>query len=296
MTNESLKGWKEIARFLQTSVRNAHRWEQDVGMPVRRVAGRRRDIVFADPEELLRWQRGRVDADRTPEERAEPAAASTAETGAVVVIGGTARGRRSVRGWGLAAAAIVVLSVPSLIVWTGWLQPEATAATVKKRAATKPAIPPVAAEPRSNAVSLMRVVIGGGEDARPLVVGIFDGGMASIGAEHGPSFGLLGRRHGDAFTVFVVLLDAARSQKGGTARQVGTLHLRRNQPISWAHEGLQMRVEWVESRAASPAAPESSPTRSTECTITCNRLVVTAATVETSCGKCCEPTACTPTR
>ena len=166
----------------------------------------------------------------------------------------------------------------------------------KKRAATNPAIPPVAAEPRLNAVSLMRVVVGGGEDARPLVVGIFDGGMASIGAEHGPSFGLLGRRHGDEFTVFVVLLDAARSQKGGTARQVGTLHLRRNQPISWAHEGLRIRIEWVESRAASPAAPEPSPGRSTECTITCNSLVVTAATVETSCGKCCEPTACTPTR
>jgi hypothetical protein len=72
--------------------------------------------------------------------------------------------------------------------------------------------------------------------------------------------------------------------------------LRRNQPVSWAHEGLQMRVEWVGSRAPSVAAPESSPSRSKECTITCNRLVVTAATVETSCGKCCEPTACRPTR
>jgi hypothetical protein len=120
--------------------------------------------------------------------------------------------------------------------------------------------------------------------------------MASIGAEHGPSVGLLGGRHGDEFTVFVVLLDAGRAQKGGTARQVGTLHLRRNQPVSWAHEGLQMRVEWVGSRAPSVAAPESSPSRSKECTITCNRLVVTAATVETSCGKCCEPTACRPTR
>ena len=294
MTNESLKGWKEIARFLQTSVRNAHRWEQDVGMPVRRVAGRRRDLVFADPEELLRWQRGRVDADRTPEDPAESVAANMAQAGAVVAAGGAARGGPSVRRWGLATAAMVVLSVVGLFVWTRWFQPEATAAPVK-RAATKPAVPPVAAEPLSNAVSLMRVVIGG-DDGRPLLVGIFDGGMASIGAEHGPSFGLLGRRHGDEFTVFIVLLDAARSQKGGTARQVGTLHLRPNQPVSWAHEGLQMRVEWIGSRAPSPAAPESSPSRATECTITCNRLVVTAATVETSCGKCCEPTACSPTR
>jgi hypothetical protein len=294
MTNESLKGWKEIAGFLQTSVRNAHRWEQDFGMPVRRVTGRRGDLVFADPEELLRWQCGRVDADRAPEDRAEPVAASTAETGAGVVggriAGGLSRGRR----WRLAAVAMVALSVASLFVWTRWSQPDATAATVK-RAATKPAVPPVAAEPLSNAVSLMRVVIGG-EDAQPLLVGIFDGGMASIGAEHGPSFGLLGRRHGDEFTVFVVLLDAARSQKGGTARQVGTLHLRRNQPVSWAHEGLQMRVEWIGIRVPSVAAPESSPSRTKECTITCNRVVVTAATVETSCGKCCDPTACSPTR
>jgi hypothetical protein len=294
MTKESLKGWKQIASFLQTSVRNAQRWEQEFGMPVRRVPGRRRDLVFANAEELLRWQRGRVDAERTPDEPAEPVAANLAQAGAVVAAGGTARGRRGVRRWSLAAAAIVALSVASLFAWTRWLQPEATAAPVK-RTATKLDVPPVAAEPLSNAVSLMRVVVGG-EDAQPLLVGIFDGGMASIGAEHGPSFGLLGRRHGDQFTVFVVLLDAARSQKGGTARQVGTLHLRPNQPVSWAHDGLQMRIEWVGSRAPSVAAPESSPSRSQGCTITCNRLVVTAATVETSCGKCCEPTACSPTR
>jgi hypothetical protein len=136
----------------------------------------------------------------------------------------------------------------------------------------------------------------GGDRTGPFVVGIFDGGMASITVEQGPSFGLAAGRRGDELTVFVVLLDPARVQRGGTARQVGTLHLRRNDPVSWAHEGVQLRIEWVGSRAPSPPALESAPGRARECSVTCNRLKVTAATVETACGKCCEPTACRPVR
>lgn len=50
-----LQGWKEIADFLQVSVRTAQELEKSNGMPVRRLDGRLRSRVFASSVELRQW-------------------------------------------------------------------------------------------------------------------------------------------------------------------------------------------------------------------------------------------------
>lgn len=50
-TNEPLKGWQAIARFLSQPVAVAQRWARESAMPVERE-GR---YVVASPEELNRW-------------------------------------------------------------------------------------------------------------------------------------------------------------------------------------------------------------------------------------------------
>ena len=51
-----LRGWKEIAAYLDASVRSVRRWEKSRGLPVHRVPGNNgRDTVFARREELDVW-------------------------------------------------------------------------------------------------------------------------------------------------------------------------------------------------------------------------------------------------
>ena len=53
----TLNSWKEIAQFLGRSVRTVQRWEQELGLPVRRPAGHDRSAVVAVPSELKAWIR-----------------------------------------------------------------------------------------------------------------------------------------------------------------------------------------------------------------------------------------------
>jgi hypothetical protein len=50
-----LNGWKEIAAHFGRGVRTVQRWEKELGMPVRRVAGARNDSVTASVRELDAW-------------------------------------------------------------------------------------------------------------------------------------------------------------------------------------------------------------------------------------------------
>jgi len=49
-----LSSWKDIAGYLGKSVRTVQRYEQELGLPVRRPRGSRY-IVFAYPSELNKW-------------------------------------------------------------------------------------------------------------------------------------------------------------------------------------------------------------------------------------------------
>jgi hypothetical protein len=48
-------GWKEIANYLRKGVRTVQRYERELGLPVRRPAGRSRGSVIATKIELDAW-------------------------------------------------------------------------------------------------------------------------------------------------------------------------------------------------------------------------------------------------
>ena len=52
---EILSGWKDIANYLGQGVRTVQRYERDLGLPVRRPAGRCRGAVIATKAEIDAW-------------------------------------------------------------------------------------------------------------------------------------------------------------------------------------------------------------------------------------------------
>ena len=54
--------WKEIAQYLSKGVRTAQRWEQEMGLPVRRPHGRKTGVVLADSDEIDVWLHSRCEA------------------------------------------------------------------------------------------------------------------------------------------------------------------------------------------------------------------------------------------
>jgi tetratricopeptide (TPR) repeat protein len=56
----TLVSWKEIASFLNRAERTVKRWERERGLPVHRVPGGERGGVFAYPNELANWLKGKA--------------------------------------------------------------------------------------------------------------------------------------------------------------------------------------------------------------------------------------------
>ena len=60
-TNRLLKGWKEIASFFGRDERTVRRWAAAMDLPVHRVPGRKRAVVYAYSVDLDGWLRSRRD-------------------------------------------------------------------------------------------------------------------------------------------------------------------------------------------------------------------------------------------
>lgn len=52
-----LASWKEIANYLGKGVRTVQRWEQELRLPVHRIPGKKKDIVYGFPAEIDAWLR-----------------------------------------------------------------------------------------------------------------------------------------------------------------------------------------------------------------------------------------------
>jgi predicted metal-dependent hydrolase len=52
---EVLNSWKEVASYMGRGVRTVQRWEQELGLPVRRPRGKSRSAVIAFKSELDAW-------------------------------------------------------------------------------------------------------------------------------------------------------------------------------------------------------------------------------------------------
>lgn len=57
-SSERLDSWKEIATYLGRDLRTVRRWEEDKGLPVHRVPGGERRVVFAYRSEIDAWLKG----------------------------------------------------------------------------------------------------------------------------------------------------------------------------------------------------------------------------------------------
>jgi hypothetical protein len=55
MNSEVLNSWKEIAAYMGRGVRTVQRWEQELGLPVRRPRGKDRSAVIALKSDLDAW-------------------------------------------------------------------------------------------------------------------------------------------------------------------------------------------------------------------------------------------------
>jgi len=55
MNAEVLNSWKEIAAYLGRGVRTVQRWEQELGLPVRRPRGKERSAVIALKPDIDHW-------------------------------------------------------------------------------------------------------------------------------------------------------------------------------------------------------------------------------------------------
>ena len=303
MGHDTLRGWKAIAGHLQTSVRTALRWEREFGLPVQRVKGARGDLVFADPVELERWRRGQgrsvADAgaaDITELEAApEPSVPSGVDESILSADASPATRPWFRTGRGIAGLLTLAAGIGVAILLAFILAP-ARRPSAERLGSTAAGgrganVPVVTGRASSLDVNLVRVTVEG-TAPQSATLGIFDGSMASIIAERGPAVGFATRRHSESLTVTLLLLSPGKGPSGGTAHQVGSLQLGPRRPVSWSHEGVTMQVEWLGSRPAAPDAPESDARRERLCRITCDRFVFSAAAVETTCGHCCDPTAC----
>src|SRR5436305_1194623 len=71
--DEVLNSWKEVATYMGRGVRTVQRWEQELGLPVRRPRGKSRSAVIAFRSELDQWLR-RAPGEMLQQEKAvEPA-------------------------------------------------------------------------------------------------------------------------------------------------------------------------------------------------------------------------------
>jgi phage terminase Nu1 subunit (DNA packaging protein) len=77
MNPEVLNSWKEIASYLGRGVRTVQRWEQELGLPVRRPRGKERSAVIALKPDLDAWLHNtpqhalRAEGHRDPESQTE---------------------------------------------------------------------------------------------------------------------------------------------------------------------------------------------------------------------------------
>jgi phage terminase Nu1 subunit (DNA packaging protein) len=55
VNTDVLNSWKEVATYMGRGVRTVQRWEQELGLPVRRPRGKSRSAVIALKPELDQW-------------------------------------------------------------------------------------------------------------------------------------------------------------------------------------------------------------------------------------------------
>lgn len=109
---DRLDSWKQIADHLGREVRTAIRWERERGLPVHRVPGGQRGVVFAYRSEIDAWLRSR--------ELLAPAPAATAASAQPPAEAPRAPARRALRFPAAAAALLLLVAMGAGAAWLLW--------------------------------------------------------------------------------------------------------------------------------------------------------------------------------
>ncbi len=117
--SKRLESWKEVAGYLNTSVRTVQRWEQQYGLPIRRLQRDQRAAIYAESVELDEWLESRTISRTTGDDAAPPALATeppaTVEP-ALPAPSPEPPPRRTV-GWVAAGSAVLLLAIA---IFAGW--------------------------------------------------------------------------------------------------------------------------------------------------------------------------------
>jgi hypothetical protein len=128
MTDDHLRGWKDISAFLRTSERTAQRWEDELGLPVHRL-GQAHRMVSAIPSELRAWRESTAvrTALREFDELAELPAGSLTTPPAGVPAQAAGSPLITRRRAMAVLVAIAVLALGGVAGWTAWRRAAARA-------------------------------------------------------------------------------------------------------------------------------------------------------------------------
>lgn len=125
-----LDSWKAIAEYLGREVRSVQRWETERALPVYRIPGQGRGVVFAYSGELDDWLERRQDGAEVPILVEKTVGVAEDSEGEEDGVGEAAAGMRStsrriaLAGWCL-AFLVVAGAYPLYHWWRGWLRPAA---------------------------------------------------------------------------------------------------------------------------------------------------------------------------
>ena len=234
MADETLRGWKDIAKYLRTSERSAQRWEQDLGLPIRRMRSSRPSVVNAFPAELDEWRRtvAPLSQDSNGGEAVEQLASLSASDPAVVPTPWIHRRRRLV--------IPIVLTVVFSLALAAWL--------VSNRASS----PRVVQESRPTSASPVLFLRVSAPNGVSFKTGIANGATGAIELPDHQRVLLSPTLADDMVHVRVSVAGA-----NGTSTPVGTVDLKQGVRVLFKHT-FPIEIEWV------GVSGRSGPTRNAD--------------------------------
>ena len=251
MNSESrqLRGWKEIAGHLRVSERSAKRWEQSRGLPVRRMAGSSRDVVFAFTEELDSWLRNHEAAadEEASTEQTAPMVASADGSGAGSPSAASARDR--LQNGGVLIIAVVLVAAVVAAFWLSRTtavgrdtnaRQSASPATVKR----EPIVPTAEGVSRR-----LKISFPGGS---PFELELVDGVCGGLELEPPQWLELCTRPRGDRLLLEARILPTGASVEARAAQRSFNVVLEHDSRAR-IETPIPLDVEWLTSVREAPA-------------------------------------------
>lgn len=239
--DDRLKGWKEIAGFLHSSVRTVQRWEQHLHLPVHRIAASGRSIIYASRHELEVWLESAAGRSAMSgcqpgisDERDAPAAAADSEPA-----------RRAV--WlGVGVAALIVAAAAA------WLYlPGGNTRGSAQVGAASPASGG-AGSPMAQALFLKFA----NEGQRPAIVGLTPGSLGVVGAPGGDALGMMPAIIAGRLELRVYRLTGKTPAGQPQPTELSRHWLDPDVPVGIDVPGGRASVEWVSSVGSPYRVPD----------------------------------------